>query len=154
MLDLLTSAARGTVRNGRAALILALGISGFAAAGSAFTTTIPAGFTDEFVTAVGSPTALAFTPDGRLLIATQPGRLWVYDDGMLLGPALNLTSPNVICSNSERGLLGVAVDPSFASNNFIYVYYTFNASGTCVNRVSRYTLSTGNVASGQTVLID
>ena len=154
MLELLTSAARAAVRSGRAAVILALGVSGIVAVGSAFTATLPAGFTDEFVTAVGSPTALAFTPDGRLLIATQPGRLWVYDDGMLLGPALNLTSPtNVICSNSERGLLGVAVDPSFTSNNFIYVYYTFNAGGTCVNRVSRYTLSSGNVASGETVLI-
>src|SRR5262245_43365650 len=98
MLKLLTSAARGTIRHGRAALGTALGIAGVVAVRPAAIATLPAGFTDEFVTAVGSPTALAFTPDGRLLIATQPGRLWVYDDGMLLGPALNLTSPtNVIC---------------------------------------------------------
>jgi len=120
--------------------------------------TVPPGFTDELVTAVASPTALAFTPDGRLLITTQPGRLRVYQNGALVAmPALDLTSPtNVICSNSERGLLGVAVDPSFATpnNNFIYVYYTFNRAGTCVNRVSRYLLSTSNVASGETVLID
>jgi glucose/arabinose dehydrogenase len=119
---------------------------------------VPPGFTDELVTAVASPTALAFTPDGRLLMTTQPGRLRVYQNGNLVAtPALDLTSPNnVICSNSERGLLGVAVDPSFATpnNNFIYVYYTFNRAGTCVNRVSRYLLSTSNVASGETVLID
>ena len=152
MPEFLTSAVR---RVARPAVVLALGISALAAAGSAVTVPLPSGFTDEFVTGIGSPTALAFTPDGRLLITTQPGRLWVYQDGMLLGPALNLTSPtSVICSNSERGLLGIAVDPSFASNNFIYVYYTFNAAGTCVNRVSRYTLSAANVASGQTVLID
>jgi glucose/arabinose dehydrogenase/PKD repeat protein len=120
--------------------------------------TVPPGFTDELVTTIASPTALAFTPDGRLLITTQPGRLRVYQNGALVAtPALDLTSPtNVICSNSERGLLGVAVDPSFATlnNNFIYVYYTFNRAGTCVNRVSRYLLSTSNVASGETVLID
>jgi glucose/arabinose dehydrogenase/PKD repeat protein len=120
--------------------------------------TVPAGFTDELVTTVASPTALAFTPDGRLLITTQPGRLRVFQNGALVAtPALDLTSPtNVICSNSERGLLGVAVDPSFATpnNNFIYVYYTFNRSGTCVNRVSRYVLSASNVASGEIVLID
>jgi glucose/arabinose dehydrogenase/PKD repeat protein len=119
--------------------------------------TLPAGFTDELVAGVGGPTALAFTPDGRLLVTTQSGQLYVYQqNGALLGKALDLASPtNVICSNSERGLLGVAVDPQFATsgNNFIYVYYTFNNAGTCVNRVSRYTLSASNVASGQTVLI-
>ena len=41
----------------------------------------------------------------------------------------------------ERGLLGVAVDPSFASNGFVYLYYTRNKTGTCVNRVSRFTMS-------------
>jgi len=119
--------------------------------------TLPAGFTDELVANVGAPTALAFTPDGRLLITTQPGQLRVYQNGALVGPAaLDLAAAGLICSNSERGLLGVAVDPAFAptSNNFIYVYYTFNRAGTCVNRVSRYTLSTSNVASSPTVLID
>jgi glucose/arabinose dehydrogenase/PKD repeat protein len=118
---------------------------------------LPSGFTDEQVTPLAAPTALAFTPDGRLLITTQPGQLRVYQNGGLVGtPALNLASPNVICSNSERGLLGVAVDPAFAtpSNNFIYLYYTFNRAGTCVNRVSRWVLSTANVASNETVLID
>jgi len=142
----------------RAAAVVVLGICAIGAAASGGAIVLPPGFTDELVAEVGSPTALAFTPDGRLLITTQPGQLWVYQNGALVSPAaLNLASPtNVICSNSERGLLGVAVDPSFATpnNNFIYVYYTFNRAGTCVNRVSKYTLSTGNVASGQTVLID
>lgn len=118
---------------------------------------LPSGFTDEQVTPLAAPTALAFTPDGRLLITTQPGQLRVYQNGGLVAtPALNLASPNVICSNSERGLLGVAVDPAFATpnNNFIYLYYTFNRAGTCVNRVSRWVLSSANVASGETVLID
>jgi glucose/arabinose dehydrogenase/PKD repeat protein len=138
------------------AFVLACGAIAVASAAGAIT--LPFGFTDEQVTPLASPTALAFTPDGRLLITTQPGQLRVYQNGALVGtPALNLASPNnVICSNSERGLLGVAVDPAFATpnNNFIYVYYTFNRSGTCVNRVSRFVLSTANVASGETILID
>jgi glucose/arabinose dehydrogenase/PKD repeat protein len=119
--------------------------------------TLPSGFTDELVAAVGAPTALAFTPDGRLLITTQPGQLRVFQNGALVATAaLNLATTGAICSNSERGLLGVAVDPAFTptSNNFIYLYYTFNRAGTCVNRVSRFTLSTTNVASGELVLID
>ena len=124
-------------------------------------TTVPAGFEDRLVADAGSPTALAFTPDGRMLIATQPGQLKVYQNGRLLStPALDLSSR--ACSNSERGLLGVAVDPSFKSNHYIYVYYTFKKYGVCeqnttrspVNRVARYTLSDNNVASGEKVLIN
>ncbi len=124
-------------------------------------TTVPAGFEDRLVADAGSPTALAFTPDGRMLIATQPGQLKVYQNGRLLStPALDLSSR--ICSNSERGLLGVTVDPNFSSNHYIYVYYTFKKFGVCeqntakspVNRVARYTLSDGNIASGEKVLID
>jgi glucose/arabinose dehydrogenase/PKD repeat protein len=151
---------RRTIQNRlpRAAAVFILGICAIAVASAVEAITLPAGFTDEQVTPLGSPTALAFTPDGRLLITTQPGRLRVYQNGALVSTAaLDLTTPtNVICSDSERGLLGVAVDPSFATpnNNFIYVYYTFNRAGTCVNRVSRFLLSASNVASGETVLID
>jgi len=86
----------------------------------------PAGFADALVTNVTSPTALAFTPDGRLLIATQTGQLRVFENGALLpDPALDLRAPNLACVNHERGLLGLAVDPDFAANHFIYLYYTF-----------------------------
>ena len=136
-------------------LILLAGV--VAASTPAAGITLPAGFTDELVATIGAPTALAFTPDGRLLITTQPGQLRVYQNGALVGTAaLNLAANGAICSNSERGLLGVAVDPAFAPtiNNYVYLYYTFNRAGTCVNRVSRFTLSTSNVASGETVLVD
>ncbi|MFN8446823.1 MAG: PQQ-dependent sugar dehydrogenase [Caldilineaceae bacterium] len=119
---------------------------------------IPAGFADQLVADVPGPTALAFTPDGRLLITQQTGQLRVYQNGTLLvTPALDLSA--LICSNVERGLLGVAVDPNFASNNYIYLYYTYDVVGdhACVladpgpsnpvNRVSRFTLAANNIIS-------
>jgi glucose/arabinose dehydrogenase len=113
--------------------------------------TVPSGFQDHLVARVSSPVALAFTPDGRLLIAEQGGRLRVFKNGLLSTPALNLSSR--ICSDSERGLLGVAVDPQFASNRYIYLFYTFDKFDNCatqttnvpVNRVSRFTLPNSNV---------
>ena len=48
----------------------------------------PPDFTDTRVTSVESPTALAFTPDGRLLVTSEPGRLRVYEDGALLASPL------------------------------------------------------------------
>jgi glucose/arabinose dehydrogenase len=114
---------------------------------------VPSGFADGLVASVASPTALAFTPDGRMLVTTQPGRLRVVQgDALVAAPALDISGRT--CSTSERGLLGVAVDPLFATNRFIYLYYTHNDAGTCLNRVSRWVLSDANTASGEVVLLD
>jgi glucose/arabinose dehydrogenase len=142
------------------ALAVTATILGTPPAGAA---TLPPGFNDELVATVGAPTALAFTPDERVLITTQPGQLRVVRNGSLLPtPALDLTAS--ICANSERGLLGVAVDPQFTSNHFIYLYYTWkkfdacpsNTSTTPVNRVSRFVLGDNDVVlpSTELVLID
>ncbi len=125
--------------------------------------TLPADFTDTLVANIPSPSALAFTPDDRMLIASQQGKLLVYQGGKLLStPALDLAA--AICTNSERGLLGIAVDPAFATNQFVYLYYTFNKHDACerntskapVNRVSRFVLSASNRIDAETeqVLID
>ena len=45
---------------------------------------VPAQFTDALVTNISSPTALAFTPDGRLLITQQTGQLRVFQNGTLV----------------------------------------------------------------------
>ena len=114
----------------------------------------PPGFTDTLVTSVASPTALAFTPDGRLLVTSATGRLRVYQNGSLLAnPALDISGK--VCTNGGRGLLGVAVDPNFSTNHYIYLYYTFKKHGVCdqntanvpVNRVERYVLSDSNTAT-------
>jgi len=124
---------------------------------------LPAGFNDTLVTALARPTALAFTPDGRLLIGAQPGRLYVVAEGGT-APTVALDLGSRVCANSERGLLGVAVDPYFASTGHIYVFYTYNKTGTCatktlngpVNRVSRFKLSSDNrvALSSEKVLLD
>ncbi|MCP3162821.1 PQQ-dependent sugar dehydrogenase [Myxococcus qinghaiensis] len=125
--------------------------------------TLPAGYSDVLVTPVPQPTSVGFTPDGRILITTQPGQLRVFAGGALLPtPALNLASK--VCSNSERGLLGIAVDPVFATTRHIFLYYTFNKFNSCtsnvsnvpVNRVSRFTLSDANRVdpASELVLLD
>jgi glucose/arabinose dehydrogenase len=125
--------------------------------------TLPNQFVDGLVTKVTNPTALAFVPDGRLLITSQNGTVRVFKNGSLLsGPAIDLTSK--ICNNSERGVLGVAIDPDFASNKFVFLYYTFKKNGNCntndaangpVNRVSRFTYNLNNdTMGGEQVLLD
>jgi glucose/arabinose dehydrogenase len=122
----------------------------------------PAGFDDSLVTNVPNPTGLAFLPDQRLLITSQDGRLWLNSGTTTSTVALDLRTR--ICSDFERGLLGVAVDPQFASSGFIYLYYTFKKHNSCasndaevepVNRVSRFELGGNSVLTAtETVLID
>jgi glucose/arabinose dehydrogenase len=135
-------------------LLATLGL--VASARPASAATLPPGFTDSLVTAVGSPTALAWTPDGRMLITEQTGQLRVFANGSLLSnPALNLSS--TICDSSEQGLLGVAVDPAFASNQFVYLFSTRSiGGGPCTNRVSRFVLPASSVINPatETVLVD
>ena len=96
--------------------------------GASRAATLPEGFSDTLVATVAQPTAMAFTPDGRLLVTTQGGRsCGSSEDGALLADPRS-TCRLASVPQSERGLLGVAVDPAFATNQHIYLYYTFKKS--------------------------
>lgn len=97
---------------------------------------LPEGFNESLVASgLPSPTAMAFAPDGRLFVCQQNGQLRIVkDDALLSQPFVTLTTDPV----GERGLLGVAFDPGFATNQFVYVYYTVPSSPPH-NRVSRFT---------------
>ncbi len=103
---------------------------------------LPVGFQQTLlVTGLSSPTKMSFSPDGRIFVSEKAGRLRVFDTGgQELGTFLDLTG-SVITSGS-RGLMGVAFDPGFAANGYVYTYYT--SADTGFNRVSRFTASVSN----------
>ena len=128
-------------------LAIAIGLAVGAPAAAA---TLPTGFTESQVAGgLASPTAMQFAPDGRLFVCEQGGRLRVIKDGALLAtPFVTLT----VNASGERGLLGVAFDPAFAVNHFVYAYYTATTP-TVHNRISRFTAN-GDVAQpGSEVVI-
>jgi glucose/arabinose dehydrogenase len=109
---------------------------------ASFAATVPNGFVDSpYVDLPSGATAMQFAPDGRLFVCEQTGKLRVIQNGNLLTKPF-LTVP--VDATGERGLLGVAFDPDFERNNFVYVYYTAKTP-TIHNRVSRFTAN-GNVA--------
>jgi glucose/arabinose dehydrogenase len=105
---------------------------------------VSAGFEKDeaFVTGLAGATAFAQAADGRFFIAQQTGELRVVDAqrNLLAAPFVQLG----VDANGERGLIGVALHPDFASNGFVYVHYTTPQGGTH-NRISRFTAN-GNVA--------
>src|ERR1051325_2325070 len=119
--------------------------------GVAKAATVPTGFSDSLVAAgLTNPTAMALAPDGRIFVCEQGGKLRVIKNGVLLStPFLTVT----VDSAGERGLLGVAFDPNFVSNQLVYVYYT--APNPAHNRVSRFTAN-GDVAlaGSETILME
>ena len=115
--------------------------------------TLPSGFTEaQFGSNVGSsPTAMAFAPDGRLFVCLQGGQLRVIKNGALLAtPFVTLS----VTSAGERGLLGIAFDPNFSSNQFVYLYYT-TSTAPVHNRISRFTANGDVAVSGsEAILVD
>ena len=115
------------------------------------------------VTGLSHPTAIAFLPDGRLLITEKgstggPGTaaLKLFDG---TGTTTLLTLP--VCTDSEMGLLGVAVDPDFTRTGFVYLYRSEAGTGGCetstgrFNQVVRGTMAGGSVSAGSLkILLD
>lgn len=100
------------------------------------------GFTDELYRGgISNPTAMEFSPDGRLFVTRQAGTVQVIDAGgnLLPNPFVALD----VDSLGERGILGIAFDPAFLENGFVYLYYTVpngdDGSAGAFNRVSRFT---------------
>ncbi len=85
---------------------------------------------EPYATGISKPAAFDFAPDGRLFVAEQiSGLVRVVDpDGSLLpDPFLSVNLDVVYAPDStytETGLVGLAIDPDFEDNHFVYVYYT------------------------------
>lgn len=81
-----------------------------------------------------TPWSIAFTGPGRFLVSERPGRIRVVEDGKLSAGNL-ATVPTVEANNGEGGLMGIAIDPDYATNKLVYACYTYR-SGEGVHGVS------------------
>lgn len=91
----------------------------------------PAGFTYELLSQGGlqDATAMAFAPDGRLFLTERvTGNVRVFENGVLHPSPWASIAVNGGGPVAEQGLLGIAIDPAFLTNRYVYVYYT-DASG-------------------------
>lgn len=85
-----------------------------------------------------------------ILLTERPGRIRLIRDGQLLpGPMATLP----VLAVSESGLMGLALDPDFANNGYIYVMYTYDAGQSAKNRIARLTVR-GERAGDEQVLLD
>jgi glucose/arabinose dehydrogenase len=81
------------------------------------------------------PWSMNFAPDGRLFVTERPGRVRI----VTLGGASELAlSVDGVYTQGEAGLLGLALDPEFTQNRFVYIYHSAVVGGGAVNRIVRY----------------
>jgi glucose/arabinose dehydrogenase len=107
-----------------------------------------AGFNDTaLVSGLSSPTAIAFLPNGKLLLTEQGGAL-----KLIQGTSATTITNISVCSGSEMGLLGVAVDPSWTTNGFVYLYRTKPSASGCASATGRFNQVVRITMSGDTVL--
>ena len=95
------------------------------------------------------PWAIAFAPDGRIFVTERIGQLRVIENGVLNPEPIKILNVGGI----EGGLLGIALDPNFEENHYIYLYYTYNDFLSTFNKLSRFTES-DNKLSDERVLLD
>ena len=94
------------------------------------------------------PWSIDWTPDGTALFTERDGNLRVIYDGVLESePLLSIDVGDV-----EGGLLGLAVDPDFEENQYIYLYYTYTENSVPINKVVRYQFSNGTVTEDMVLL--
>jgi glucose/arabinose dehydrogenase len=96
---------------------------------------LPAGFQEDVVfSGLTQPTAVSFAKDGRIFVVEK--RIFVAEKSGLIKMYTSLedTSPDIVADLRtevhdywDRGLLGMALDPNFPTNNAIYVLYTYDA---------------------------
>jgi glucose/arabinose dehydrogenase len=108
-----------------AAVITCVSIGGTAPA--AAQSTLPVGFAEDVVlSGLNQPTAVRFSPDGRVFVAEKSGIIKVFDSLSASAPTIFADLRTNVHNYWDRGLLGLALDPSFPARPYLYVLYTFD----------------------------
>ena len=102
---------------------------------------------------LSSPLGIVSAGDSRLFIVQQRGTIVIWDGTRVL-PTPFLNVQNLISTGSERGLLGLAFHPHYASNGIFFVYYTAPNGDVTIARysVSASDPNQANPASGSVIL--
>lgn len=103
---------------------LCLGVSGGVDAA-----TVAPGFTDSIVfSGLTNPTAVRFAPDGKVFVAEKGGKIKVFDNLSDTTPSTYADLGKEVHNYWDRGLLGLAIDPGWPANPYVYALYAYDAS--------------------------
>lgn len=88
---------------------------------------LPEGFQDTIAFAdLEQPVAFRFSPDERVFVAEKGGLIKVYDDLEDKEPTVFADLRTKVYDHGDRGLLGLALDPEFPKEPYVYALYTYD----------------------------
>jgi glucose/arabinose dehydrogenase len=129
-------------------------VCGFCTVGQTYNST-------TLVSGLQYPVAFDVAPDGRFFITekgdgsntpSQKSRIRVYtNSGTLLGTFYDLSDSTI--STYERGVLGIALDPDFVSNHYVYAYYNHLLNNDERIRIVRFT-EASNIGTNPLIIFD
>lgn len=97
------------------------------------------------------PWDMEAAPDGTIYFTERPGRIRLIREGRLLEKPL-VSLEERVHHGGEGGLLGLALDPAFSENGYLYVYHTYEQQGEVRNRVLRMTVSGERVTEERIII--
>jgi glucose/arabinose dehydrogenase len=98
------------------------------------------------------PWAIDISNEGKLFFTERSGAIRIIEDGKLLPqPLITFRSPFV--SLGEGGLMGIALDPNYSQNHYIYAMHSYTEGNEIYNRVVRL-VEQNNKASIDRILLD
>jgi glucose/arabinose dehydrogenase len=111
------------------ALVLAAGSAGHATGATNASASQPPGFSESVVFSnLNEPTAMRFSPDGRVFVAEKSGVIKVFDSLTDKTPTVFADLRTEVYNFADRGLLGLALDPDFPAKPYVYALYTYDAA--------------------------
>ncbi len=88
---------------------------------------LPSGFqVTTAISGLSTPTAVAFSPDGRVFVAEKSGLIKVFSDLTDTTPTIFADLSTNVYNFFDRGLLGLTLDPSFPARPYVYVLYSYD----------------------------
>ena len=106
---------------------------------------------EEVVSGLEVPWSIRFTSPTRMLITERSGRVRVVVDGKLLETPLYTFSE--VSQKGEEGLMGLALDPHYDQNHWVYFSYAYNTGGKLLVKVVRLT-DIGETLTDPVTLLD
>ncbi|MBI2032282.1 MAG: PQQ-dependent sugar dehydrogenase [Candidatus Levybacteria bacterium] len=98
------------------------------------------------------PWAMAFLPDGELLVTERKGSIRFIDKEGNIAPSP--VAEIQVAQNNESGLHGIVIHPDFDNNQFVYIYYAYSSTGgNNLNRVVRFKFD-GRSFSDEKIILD
>ncbi len=91
------------------------------------------------------PWAIAFLPEGKMIFTERGGKIKILEQGIV-------HEVQGVAHLGESGLQGIAVDPQFSLNGFVYVYYTYANGAALLNRVSRFEVKNNSLQNETTII--